>query len=87
MLKNFNVTGAALMVEDTAQQSDRVKDYEERWEDIRKQIFDVTWDFNLPRVGAKAYPRGLGLSQGVVVPQEFTFDNNPNVRQPGYWDL
>lgn len=91
LLRNWNTTGAALLVEQAAQQSDREVIYQKQWDNIAKMCMDKSIDVPLPMLAGKAHARAAGIagSPAPFQPQEFTFDLNPRGRSgfAGSWDL
>ncbi len=89
LLQRWNSVGAALMVEESAQQPINLKAFQDMWDEVQRVILDKTIDINLPMNPAKARPRAPGLpgSKGDPNPVQFTFDRTSQVRNLGSWDL
>lgn len=89
LLQRWNVTGAALYVEEAAQQPINLKALQEDWKEIKSVILDKTIDVPLPMLPSKADPRAPGVPGSLQTEScpAFTFDKSTNVRQRGSWDL
>lgn len=89
LLQRWNSIGAALMVEEAAQQPINLEPFQKMWDEVKQVILDKTIDVPLPPNPAKAHPRGPG-APGSIAPDnnpQFHFDRTARVRRYGSWDL
>lgn len=84
LLQRWNALGAALAVEESAQQSDRLPAFQKMWDEVKKAC--VSQDLPLPILSGKAFPRGFGAGRGTAVAQRFLFEQTTPA-SPGHWDL
>lgn len=90
LLQRWNSIGAALAVEEAAQQPINLEAFQKMWDEVKQVILDKTIDIPLPPNPAKAHPRAPGVpgSVGGDNPPQFTFDRTSRVSDsPGSWDL
>lgn len=89
LLQRWNIIGAALMVEQSAQQPMELDQFQKLWDEVKAAT--TNHDLPLPLTAGKSFPRGLGVpgSLGAATPQEFTFTNVPGPGTGGRsnWDL
>lgn len=85
LLQRWNSIGAALAVEEAAQQSTRVEFFQKMWLEVEAACQKE--DLPFPVLAGKAFPRGFGESRGTAPCQEFNFDHTTPIGVTGYWDL
>lgn len=85
LLQRWNAIGAALAVEESAQQSDRVEFFQRMWAEV--ELACQKEDLPLPNLAGKAFPRGYGEGRGTAVVQKFRFPHTTPIHNTGFWDL
>lgn len=80
LLQRWNVIGAALMVEEGAQQPINLEHFKKLWDEVQKAALGQ--DLPLPLSPGKAFPRGPSAN-----PSQFNFARVPGGNGNQSWDL